>query len=376
MSKKIAVIGSTGSIGTQALEVISSLGMQVVSLTAHKNKALLDEQISKYKPRIACLTGGDVLPDSSFAEKVYCGEGSILHAVTEDADVVLVAVSGFSGFEVTLKAVEMGKTVALANKEALVAGGELIIASARKTGARIIPIDSEHSAIWQALNFDNVRFRRLILTASGGPFRNTPKDELKNVSPIDALKHPNWSMGSKITIDCATMLNKGFEVIEAHWLFGAALEQIDVVVHPQSVIHSMVEFADGAVMAQMASPNMKQPIQMALTYPERLPCDIPRLDLMQVARLEFYPLDRDKFPCFDLAIESLKMGDNYPCAMVSASEVAVNAFLKGEILFTEIYEAIKHAVSAVPRMAVSLESLKKTDALSREYAQQFINKEA
>lgn len=372
--KKIALIGSTGSVGRQVLEVVrNNSGFRIVSLTAHVNAGLLKKQIAEFDPQVACLTGGGSFSPVS-GEKLYFGENSALEAVTDDADVVFVAVTGFAGLKVVLRAIEKGKTIALANKEALVCGGELVMNLAAAKGVEIIPVDSEHSALWQALNFRKSGYKKLILTASGGPFRTANLREMRHFSAKDALKHPNWKMGRKITVDCATMLNKGFEVIEAHRLFNAPTDRIEVVVHPQSIIHSMVEFEDNSIIAQMSYPNMAQPIQTALTYPEKLPTPLPSLDLVKLGKLEFFPLDHKKFPCFDIALNSLRSGDNFPCAMNAASEVAVNAFLGGKIAFTSIAEVIAEVLSETERIFPDLEGLEHTDAVSRVRAAEVIKK--
>lgn len=371
MKKKLALVGSTGSVGRQVLAAAKRLGCEVISLTAHTNAALLEKQIEEFHPRVACLTGGGEF----FAPKgtaTFSGEGSMTEAIVPDADVVFVAVRGFAGLEAVLRAIELGKDVALANKEALVAGGDLVMEAARKKGVNIIPVDSEHSALWQALSLRKEGYKKLILTASGGPFLHAKTCEMRHFSAADALKHPNWSMGKKITVDCATMLNKGFEVIEAHHMFGAPLDRIDVVVHPQSIVHSMVEFDDGSVIAEMSFPDMAQPIQLALTYPEKLPTGIPTLDLIKVGKLEFLPLDRAKFPCFDIAVGSLKMGGSIPCAMNAASEVAVNAFLEDRILFTDIADAVGYTVAHSDKLGISLAELKEADGAARAIALEFL----
>lgn len=371
MTKKIALIGSTGSIGRQVLSIVKeNPWLSVVSLTAHTNRELLEEQIIEYNPRVACLTGCDQPPAAPKGVEVYSGADSIERAVTADADIVFVAVTGFCGLRAVLAAIEAGKTVALANKEALVCGGEIVMAKAKAKGVEIIPVDSEHSAVWQALGFKRQGFKRLILTASGGPFRQAKTCEMRHFTAKDALAHPNWSMGEKITVDCATMLNKGFEVIEAHHLFSAPASSIEVVVHPQSIIHSMVEFDDNSVMAEMSVPDMRQPIQLALTYPERLPLNIPTLDLVKLSRLEFFPLDRVKFPCFDLALSALSTGANAPTALNAASEVAVNAFLKDRLGFTDIARVIEEVLNKTERTEMTYAALEYTDAVSRRLAMQ------
>lgn len=370
--KKIAVLGSTGSVGRQALEVIrKEKDMCVTALTANTNRALLERQITEFSPKVACLASAGEDFDVG-ATHVYGGADGLIRAVETDADVVFVAVTGFCGLRAVLHALELGKHVALANKEALVAGGALVTKAAEN--AEIIPVDSEHSALWQALGFCKKGYKRLILTASGGPFLHAEMCEMRHFSAKDALRHPNWNMGEKITVDCATMLNKGFEVIEAHHLFGAPLSKIDVVVHPQSIIHSMVEFEDNSVMAEMSYPSMEQPVRLALTYPERRPSALPPLDFAALGRLEFLPLDRAKFPCFDIAVGSLRLGDNYPCAMNAASEVAVRAFLDGKIAFTDIAEVISDVVGKTERLSLSLASLEHTDERARALASAITDK--
>lgn len=375
MDKRIALIGSTGSIGRQVLEVVKGLtGFSVCSLVANVSKELLEEQIVEFNPSVACLTGLSQPPSAPSGVRTYCGEDSFVEAITDDADIVFVAVTGFAGLKVVLEAIKRKKNVALANKEALVCAGESVMKLARENGVEIIPVDSEHSALWQALNCKKQGYKRLILTASGGPFRQANLCDMRHFTAKDALKHPNWSMGNKITIDCATMLNKGFEVIEAHHLFSAPLDCIDVVVHPQSIIHSMVEFEDNSVMAEMSNPDMRQPIQFALTYPNKLPLNLKPLDFAKLGRLEFYPLDREKFPCFDIAIESLKMGNNFPCAMNGSSEVAVNAFLKDEIKLTDIAKVIAYVLKNIEPTGVDYPSLEYTDGKARALAKEFIKK--
>ncbi|MBP5193345.1 MAG: 1-deoxy-D-xylulose-5-phosphate reductoisomerase [Clostridia bacterium] len=372
MEKNIALLGSTGSIGRQVLEVVRRFPeFKIVSLAAHKNKALLEKQIEEFDPQVACLTGGDLLQDFGNTA-VFCGRDSLEKAIVDSADIVFVAVTGFSGLSAVLKAIEKKKTVALANKEALVCGGELVMRKARENGVEIIPVDSEHSALWQALGYRKTGFKRLILTASGGPFRLANLREMRDFSAKDALNHPTWKMGEKISIDSATMLNKGFEVIEAHHLFSAAIERIDVVVHPQSIIHSMVEFEDNSVLAQMSNPDMKLPIQAALTYPQKLASPLEPLDFTKIGKLEFFPLDREKFPCFDIAIDSLRRGGNLPCALNAASEEAVRAFLSGRIRFTDIAPIIAQTIDRTKRTEVSYEALLFTDESARATAQRLI----
>lgn len=373
MERKIALIGSTGSIGRQTLEVIrANKQFKVVSLSAYSNKQLLYEQITEFKPKVACIAGMQAPSEKIDQTEVYFGEDNLLRTVLQEADLIFVAVTGFAGLKVVLKAIEMGKNIALANKETLVCGGSLVMQLAREKGVEIIPVDSEHSALWQSLGCKKEGYSKLILTASGGPFRCAKMCEMRHFKANDALNHPNWSMGKKITVDCATMLNKGFEVIEAHYLFGAPLDKIEVIVHPQSIVHSMVEFADGSIIAEMSTPDMKQPIQFALTYPEKLATGIKPLNFAELGKLEFYPLEEEKFPCFTLAVESLKQGGNMPCAMNAASEVAVNAFLQDKIAFTDIAEVIRYVMKNTKLLPVTVQSLESTDAQARELAKIYI----
>lgn len=376
---KIALLGSTGSIGTQVLNVVDRYPdkFQIVSLVAGSNAALLEKQINKYKPRIATIKD----PQGVFSIKeipsgvsLYYGENAVNHAITDDADVVFAAMLGFSGLSAVKTAVSMGKTVALANKETLVAGGEIITNLAKKTGSKIIPVDSEHSAIWQCLDFnENKPFKKLIITASGGAFRNKTLEELKTVTVSDALNHPTWKMGKKITVDCATMMNKGFEVIEAMWLFNVPKNKIDVVIHPQSIIHSMVEFSDGAVMAQMGTPSMELPIQLALTYPDRLPLNDSGLNLIGKS-LEFFEVDRKKYPCFALCEQAIESGANYPCAISGADEKAVELFLEGKINYLEISEYIEYALSRTDKLSLTYDNLVYTDGMARRYVEELYEK--
>ena len=367
---KIALLGSTGSIGRQVLSTVSrhSDKFQIVSLCANSNYKLFEEQVNLFKPKIASLV------DSESAGKItqiprgttlYTGENSALHAVCEEADIVFVAISGFAGLYPVLEAIEMGKDVALANKETLVAGGEIVMKRAREKGVRIIPVDSEHSAIFQCLGYNlDAKFDKLIITASGGAFRNFSKEEIINLKASEALKHPNWQMGTKITIDCATLLNKGLEVIEACHLYNAPLSKVEAVIHPESIIHSMVEFCDGAVMAQMGFPSMEIPIQLALTYPNRLETEVPKLSLVGKS-LTFKEIDKDKYPCFSLALKSFETGDNFACAMNAANEVAVGLYLEDKIGFYDISDIIEKVLSKTERLKVDRESLRYTDRISR-----------
>ena len=336
-------------------------------------------QVRECKPAYAALVSeeegkkiADQIPEGvTFAY----GKEAALQAV-HYGDTAFIAATGFAGLQYSLKAIQAKKDIALANKETLVCGGELVMGKIKGAGTRLMPVDSEHSALWQALNFRlNAPFRRLIITASGGPFYGKTKAELANVTPASALKHPTWSMGAKITIDSATLLNKGFEVIEAKWLYDCPLEKIHTVVQPESIIHSMVEFEDSGILAQMSYPTMELPIQLALTYPERLDCDLKPLDFETLGAIRFLPLERKAFPCYDLALVAAEKGDNYPCALNGAGEVAVRAFLDGRIGFLSIAETIESVLEKTERMRVDCyEALEETDARARAIARETIAK--
>ena len=371
--KKIALIGSTGSIGRQAVEVALRYPdrFRIVALAANTDARRLAEQAARLQPRLAVLRREGASAEVPAGCRFACGEAAFEEACAfAEADVVLVAVTGFAGLKATLLALEAGKDVALANKESLVAGGTLVTALAKKKGARILPVDSEHSAIWQCLGFDRgAPFRRILLTASGGALRDVPLCDLACVTAKQALAHPNWRMGDKITIDCATMLNKGFEIIEAMHLFGAELAQVQVLIHRESVVHSMVEFADGAVLAQLGVPSMELPIQLALTYPERLSCALPPVDFLQLGALHFEGVDAARYPCFTLALAAAKAGGTLPCVLNAAGEVAVSAFLRGQIKYTQIAEIIEDTLSrAVRGEAESYAQLAETDRAARAAA--------
>ena len=371
--KKIALIGSTGSIGRQAVEVVLRYPdrFRIVALAANTDARRLAEQAARLQPRLAVLRREGASAEVPAGCRFACGEAAFEEACAfAEADVVLVAVTGFAGLKATLLALEAGKDVALANKESLVAGGALVTALAKKKGAHILPVDSEHSAIWQCLGFDRgAPFRRILLTASGGALRDVPLCDLACVTAKQALAHPNWRMGDKITIDCATMLNKGFEVIEAMHLFGAELVQVQVLIHRESVVHSMVEFADGAVLAQLGVPSMELPIQLALTYPERLSCALPPVDFLQLGALHFEGVDAARYPCFTLALAAAKAGGTLPCVLNAAGEVAVSAFLRGQIKYTQIAEIIEDTLSrAVRGEAESYAQLAETDRAARAAA--------
>ncbi|MBI4428681.1 MAG: 1-deoxy-D-xylulose-5-phosphate reductoisomerase [Ignavibacteriales bacterium] len=352
--RNIAILGSTGSIGRNSLEVINNLQgrFRVTYLTTNKNIDLLEKQILQFQPRGVVVLDE---PSSSVLKnrvaetvEVLSGEKGLLEIVTRnDVDVVVSSLVGFAGLKPTIEAIKHRKAVALANKETLVAAGEIIMSLVREYGIPLIPIDSEHSAILQCLaGEDRTRVAKLILTASGGPFLHRHKDELHAVTVEQALNHPNWKMGNKITIDSATLMNKGLEVIEAHWLFGLPPEKIDVVIHPQSIIHSMVEFIDGSLKAQLGLPDMKIPIQYALTYPDRFSLNGGRVDFAKLSSMTFFKPDLEKFRCLRLACDALSLGGTAPAAMNAANEVAVEAFLNRRITLNQIPEFIERAISS------------------------------
>ena len=375
----IALLGCTGSIGRQVLSVVDRYPekFKIVSMAAGSNVALFTEQINKYKPEIACLSNSEkaiMITEIPKNTSVYYGENSIIHAVTEKADIVFNAVMGFAGMSGVVEAIKLKKTVCLANKETLVVGGELIMPMAKKAGVEIVPVDSEHSAIWQCLSFDkNKKFKKLIITASGGAFRDLPIEQLSRVTAQDALCHPTWQMGKKITIDCATMVNKGFEILEAMWLFNASIDDIDVVIHKQSIIHSMVEFDDGTIMSQMANPSMELPIQLALTYPERINTDIERLSLIG-KNLTFEKVDRSRYPCFEIVKQAIKKGGVYPCAISGADEEAVKLFLNGKIAYTDIASYLDYALNNTKSVEVNFENLYYTDKMARRLVYELYEK--
>lgn len=384
--KNIAILGSTGSIGTQALEVIASQKdhFQVEVLTAHRNAGLLIEQASRFLPN-AVVIADETLAGTVKAAleplhiKVYSGENAVASIVEmESIDLVLTALVGYSGLRPTLRAIESGKTVALANKETLVVGGELVTRLAREKGVNIYPIDSEHSAIFQCIcgEFHN-RIEKVILTASGGPFRGKSREQLLTVTKAEALKHPNWSMGSKVTIDSATLMNKGLEVIEAKWLFGLKPSQVEVVVHPQSIIHSMVQFEDGSIKAQMGLPDMRVPIQFALAYPARLKADFPRFDISKYPALTFEQPDTKTFRNLALAFDALNRAGNMPCVLNAANEVAVNSFLEEKIGFLEMPDVVEQCLSKMdyiknPRFEDYMETDRKTRIKALELVKQWM----
>lgn len=378
MTKRISILGSTGSIGTQTLDVVRNLGIEVVGLSANSNIDLLEEQIYEFRPR-AVAVGNEKLAhelESRLSENgtpVFYGiEGFKRIAAIEEADTVVTSMVGIAGLIPTMEAIKNGKNIALANKETLVTAGELVTAEALRQGIKIIPIDSEHSAIFQCINGNNKKdISRILLTASGGPFRGRKRDELKHIKVEDALKHPNWSMGKKITIDSATLMNKGLEVIEARWLFGTNPSDIQVLVHPESVVHSAVEYVDGSIIAQLGAPDMRIPIQYALTYPSRRRNSFSRIDLLKVGRLTFEEPDREAFPCLDLAFKALKTGGTMPAVMNGANEIAIEMFLKGQTGFMDIPYIIEKVMKEhVVNISPQLEDIIEVDAWARSRAKE------
>ncbi|HUT97410.1 MAG TPA: 1-deoxy-D-xylulose-5-phosphate reductoisomerase [Dehalococcoidales bacterium] len=371
--KRVAVLGATGSIGRQTLEVIDSLPghFSVIGLAGGRNTALLAEQIEKFQPRFVFHQETRTPPPTTAEYEFLSMEEMARHP---EIDLVVIATSGKWGLKPTLAAVRAGKQVALANKESLVMAGELIIGEAKQHGAKILPVDSEHSAIWQCLEGETGRPSRIILTASGGPFRRYSPAELAKVKPEQALQHPSWRMGNKVTIDSATLMNKGLEVIEARWLFGMRFDSINVLIHPQSIVHSMVEFADGSVKAQLGRPDMRLPIQYALSYPERLANPhLPRLDWADIEELTFEPPDLDSFPCLRIAIEAGKKGETFPAALCGADEIAVQQFLAGRIKFTDIPELVERTLEEHKAVATpSLEAIMAADDWARERVMQLV----
>lgn len=382
MSKKISVLGSTGSIGTQALEVCEKHGFDVIAVAAHSSIKLLAEQVRRYNPEYACVFNEDKYAEfkalvSDTDTEVLCGmEGLCRLASLDEADIILNSVVGMVGLLPTLTAIGAGKDVALANKETLVAGGELVMGLAREKGVNIYPVDSEHSAIFQCLQGNKrSQLSKIILTASGGPFYGRTYDELKKVTKADALKHPNWSMGNKITIDSATLMNKGLEFIEAKWLFDLEPEQIEIVVHRQSVVHSAVEYNDFSVIAQLGVPDMKIPIQYALLYPDRLECPTNRLSLTDYGTLTFGRPDYETFKCLSAAIKAVKLGGAYPCLVNSANEEAVGMFLNDKISFIEIGEIVSSVTDKFDRFGINCyDDVMRADKMAREYVRNLVLK--
>ena len=384
MTERIAILGSTGSIGTQALDVISRFPerFRVEVLVAGNNYEILARQALQFHPDIVIIGNTDhynplkeILKDTPI--KIYAGSDAIEQVVTSSSvDVVLASIVGYSGLKSTLAAVRAGKKIALANKETLVVAGSIIEKLARESGSRILPVDSEHSAILQCLTGEMGNpVEHISLTASGGPFLHFSIEQLNEITPKQALKHPNWDMGSKITIDSASMMNKGLEVIEAKWLFDLTPEQIKVVIHPQSIIHSLVHFADGSVKAQLGVPDMRVPIIYALTYPERLTTDLPRLNLLKTCSLTFSEPDLKRFRNLALAYDALKTGGNMPCILNAANEMAVNAFLNEQIAFTQMPDVVEFSMGNTEFAgSPDIEFLEITDRSARDVAKNYINK--
>lgn len=380
MVKCISILGSTGSIGRQSLDIIDHLHISVAALTAGTNVERMTQQCRKYLPQLAVMATQEAAQQLSAAiadlpVRVSWGEEGLIEAATmQQADCVITAVVGMVGLKPTLAAIRAGKRIGLANKETLVCAGELVMAEAKKYQAEIIPVDSEHSAIFQCLMGCGERreVKRIILTCSGGPFYGMTRQQLQNVTKADALRHPNWKMGEKITVDCATLMNKGLEVIEAMRLYQLPLEQVDVAIHRQSIVHSMVEFTDGAVMAQMGSPDMRLPIQLAMTYPQRLDCPVEPLDLFGCGPLTFAKPDMQNFPCLALARECARTGGTACPVMNGANEEAVAMFLAGKIGFYDIYDRVRDAVESVPFVeSPDLAQILESDRLARLRVQQF-----
>ncbi len=382
MKKRIAILGSTGSIGTQALQVIEEHAdlFEAHVLTAGRNAELLVEQARRFLPQCVVIADEarydyvrEALADTDV--QVYAGADALCQVVElPSVDMVLTALVGFSGLRPTLSAIQARKPIALANKETLVVAGELVTRLALEHHVPLLPVDSEHSAIFQSMMGEEAAPEKIILTASGGPFRSFTLDQLSQVTPEQALRHPNWDMGAKITIDSATMMNKGFEVIEAKWLFGMEAKDIEVVVHPQSVIHSAVQYADGAVKAQLGVPDMRVPIQLAMSYPRRLASSFPRLDFFSVGSLTFEQPDQERFRCLALAYEALRRGGNIPCVLNAANEVVNLAFRQGRCGFLQMAELIERTLETIPfRKDNTLEDYLACDAEARRVAASFLN---
>jgi len=382
--KRISILGSTGSIGRQCLSVVDSLPgrFEVTALSAGANVALVAEQISRHHPKVVSVATEEAARELCSAihiqrhadpiEILFGPEGIERVATHPDVDTVVSAAVGVVGLPATYKAIEHGKNIALANKEVLVAAGEVVMAAVERYGVALLPVDSEHNAVHQCLRAGEYKeVRRLVLTASGGPFRSTPASQLANVTPAQALAHPNWKMGQRITIDSATLTNKGFEVIEARWLFGMDLDRIHVVIHPQSTIHSMVEFVDGSILAQLGPTDMRMPLQYALTYPERVASNSCALDWSTLRHLDFEEVPPGKFPCLALAMAALREGGPLPCALNAADEIAVAAFLEGRLSFPGIPAVIEAVLGAMPRTSLhSIDDVLAADAEARRLARE------
>lgn len=378
MAQKISILGSTGSIGTQSLDVAEKRGYEIVALTAGSNEKLLEEQIRKWKPQYAALYDEKAAAKLKIAvadtnTKVLSGlEGVCECAAAKEADTVLNSVVGIAGLVPTLTAVDCGKTIALANKETLVAGGQLVMGKAKEKGVKILPVDSEHSAIFQCLEGMNKKeeLKSIILTASGGPFFGKTRQELETVTLQQALKHPNWEMGAKITVDSATMMNKGLELIEAVWLFDIAPDKIDIVVHRESIIHSLIEYNDNSVIAQLGVPDMRIPIQYALTYPERFESPVRKLNLWEYQNLTFFKPDYDTFRCINICRDAITKGGLYPCVANGANEMANYLFRQGKIGFLDIADVVEKAVENAPKCdSYTLEDVLEADRQARAFVE-------
>ena len=386
----LCILGSTGSIGVSTLDVVRRLNTHqpgscgVHALVAGRNAELLAAQIEEFRPRVAIVETEQVLahlisglesrgvPRAQWPQLEWRPEARVAAAVAAEVDVVMSAIVGVEGLQATYEAVRAGKKIGLANKEVLVASGELVMAAARERGVELIPVDSEHNGAHQCLRGNRrSEVLRLILTASGGPFRKTPREDFESVTPAQALNHPTWKMGRRITIDSATLMNKGFEVIEACWLFDLSPDEVDVVVHPSSSVHAMVEYCDGSVVAQISTTDMKMPIQYALTYPDRLPAPVPRMDWSQPRVMEFYPPEPEKFPLLRMAYEAQRAGGSATCTLNAADEVAVESFLEERISFPGIWEVVAETLERVPtRTAASVEEILEIDRESRRVARE------
>ena len=387
---RLTVLGSTGSIGVNTLDVIrqDSHRYQVYALAAGRNVERLAEQIVEFRPQVAVVPTEEGraalserlkgLAKSEWPELLFGPQALVAVSTASEADVVISAIVGVAGLEATYEAVRAGKRVGLANKEVLVSGGRLVMEAVRASRAELLPIDSEHNGAHQCLRGGNrAEVTKLILTASGGPFRTTPVEQLAWVTPEDALKHPTWKMGNRITIDSATLMNKGFEVIEACWLFGFAPSQVDVVIHPQSSVHALIEYSDGSVIAQVSATDMRMPIQYALTYPERMQAPVPKIDWAEARRWEFGPPDLEKFPLLKLAYDCQEAGGSATCTLNAADEVAVEAFLGRRISFPAIYQIVDQTVSKLaPRQPATINDILEVDRESRALAREFVERES
>lgn len=383
MVKQLCILGSTGSIGTQTLDVVRANPdrYSVYALCAHRSVDKLIGQARAFHPEVVCIADESLYEPlrealSDLPIKVWAGADAIAQVVTMPSiDIVVAAMVGYAGLRPTMEAIKAGKTIALANKETLVVAGEIICELAQKHHAPILPVDSEHSAIFQSLaGEDKNEIEKILLTASGGPFRTFTREQMQTVTATEALRHPNWEMGAKITIDSASMINKGFEVIEAKWLFGVPVEKIQVLIHPQSIVHSAVQFADGAIKAQLGAPDMRLPIQYALSYPERLQSDFPRADLFEIGHLTFEQPDPAKFPNLGLAYEATRRGGNIPCVLNAANEVVNLAFREGRCRFFQMSEIIEQTMAKADFIArPTYDDYVATDAAARRIAESFIH---